>query len=324
MSVEETIEITHPGPILRAARDELRLSIEGVADQLHLRPSVVALIESENYADFSNDVFLKGYFRSYCRLVGLHEERMVELLDKQLAAIKTERRQTEKNAADDYARKKRVHALKLAGVASSIIVVCALVITSLIGTSDEAGLQKQSAIESEVSPEVSSDEAISAAVENETESSAVVASNDPELVVDERAVTEQKLSAAELVANKDQNTDVAGVSAPVESDSSAETTVDASQNEGSSSPAEERPEPGESAKITIEFSGECWFESYGYDGQRLKADLMKDGGSYSYEGPKPLRFVFGDGKVVSMRVDGAPYDLQNVIRNSGRAEVVLD
>ena len=80
-----------PGKILKAARDELKYSIEHVAHELHLRACVVQAMEDEDYDQFSSDVFLKGYFRSYCRLVHLHEERMVELLDKQLSSRQKDR-----------------------------------------------------------------------------------------------------------------------------------------------------------------------------------------------------------------------------------------
>ncbi|WP_197475760.1 RodZ family helix-turn-helix domain-containing protein, partial [Oleiphilus sp. HI0043] len=86
---KETADISSsPGLILRTAREELKFSIDHVAHDLHLRASVVQSMENEDYDDFSSDVFLKGYFRSYCRLVNLHEERMVELLEVQLRTRK--------------------------------------------------------------------------------------------------------------------------------------------------------------------------------------------------------------------------------------------
>ncbi|WP_197475684.1 RodZ family helix-turn-helix domain-containing protein, partial [Oleiphilus sp. HI0043] len=88
---KETADISSsPGLILRTAREELKFSIDHVAHDLHLRASVVQSMENEDYDDFSSDVFLKGYFRSYCRLVNLHEERMVELLEVQLRTRKNE------------------------------------------------------------------------------------------------------------------------------------------------------------------------------------------------------------------------------------------
>ncbi|GEM_PF-1318962 len=102
---EKKLDVSaHPGAILRAAREEVPLSIEQVASSLHLRSTVVLSMERDLYDDFDSDVFLKGYFRSYCRLVGLHEERMVGLLDQRLLKLK-EGRQKEKELAE----KARLH-----------------------------------------------------------------------------------------------------------------------------------------------------------------------------------------------------------------------
>ena len=69
--VSDSANNSFPGRILRAAREELNFTVEQVAEELHLRPSVVLSMEAEKYEDFSSVVFLKGYFRSYCRLVNL-------------------------------------------------------------------------------------------------------------------------------------------------------------------------------------------------------------------------------------------------------------
>ncbi len=66
---ESMSESLQAGLILATARNERQLSIEQVANELHLRPTVVRSMEEEKYSDFNSDVFLKGYFRSYCRLL---------------------------------------------------------------------------------------------------------------------------------------------------------------------------------------------------------------------------------------------------------------
>jgi len=110
-----------PGLILRAARDELKFSVDHVAHELHLRSSVVKAMEEEDYEQFNSDVFLKGYFRSYCRLVNLHEERMIELLDKQLCSRKQERE-------DAALQLKKLGQAKSRKKAFSIIAVVAFIV----------------------------------------------------------------------------------------------------------------------------------------------------------------------------------------------------
>ncbi|MFD2228836.1 RodZ domain-containing protein [Alkalimarinus sediminis] len=69
---------------LRRGREAKGYTVERIADELHLRPSIVIAMEEENYKLLPGDIFLKGYIRSYARLVGLSEDKVVQLLDLHL------------------------------------------------------------------------------------------------------------------------------------------------------------------------------------------------------------------------------------------------
>ncbi|KZX71623.1 hypothetical protein A3715_06225 [Oleiphilus sp. HI0009] len=304
---EEVQEITHPGPILRAARDELRLSIDEVASQLHLRPSVVAMIESENYHDFSSDVFLKGYFRSYCRLVGLHEERMVELLERQLTVIVEEKRQLDKQQADEKLKAKRIHLMKLTGVAGSIVVVCALLVWTLIGSENEHELEQRSD---------SSLESPGAVVEPPAAPEEVAEENDSvELVL-----VDEKQSAAETLGETSAVTDVAIQSS----------NLDAEDQSSESQPVDEvsalsnQDQPQVRGTISITFTGDCWFEIYDDQDNRISADLMRDGRKFDYEFSTALRVVLGDASVAQVFVNDVQYDISSYVSTTGRAEFTVE
>ena len=320
MSSDNTAEFTHPGPILRAARDELRLSIEHVAERLHLRPSVVALIESETYDDFSSDVFLKGYFRSYCRLVGLHEERMVELLERQLAAMQEETLLKQKADREAQAAEKRMHMFKLTLVVSGILLVCAAVIWLVVGSSglgfDSAETGRKTVANIELA---------------ENESTPLEATN-PSLNVDDQVAAEQVQgddSVDLALASSDDDDGGAADSDDREAidlqekPPAAELVGDeAAANPGV--PATQIEVTGAEVALSIVFTGECWFEAYDSQGQRISASLKQDGGRFDYEGPKPLRLVLGNGNVASVQVDGQAFDIGSFIRRSGRAELVIE
>ena len=59
------------GQQLRRAREKAGLSLAAVADQQHLRVSVIQAIESGDYSKIDTELFLKGYVRAYARQVGL-------------------------------------------------------------------------------------------------------------------------------------------------------------------------------------------------------------------------------------------------------------
>ena len=319
MSSESTAEFTHPGPILKAARDELRMSIELVAERLHLRPSVVAMIESENYHDFSSDVFLKGYFRSYCRLVGLHEERMVELLERQLAAIQDEERQRQKAEADARASEKRIHMFKLGLVVSFIVVVCASIIWFLVGPS---GSNQSASVSSEKDDRTEQVEPHNASTMLEADSSSPTMSLDsePDQIEDDFSADVEPVEGAQELGS-----DVSLTSIDLQEKASAAELVGSQDIEAVPSESSQATQSElESVEMTIRFSGECWFEAYDAQGERITSALKQEGSVFEYKGPKPVRLVLGDGNVATLTVDGQDFDIGSKIRRSGRAEVVID
>ena len=323
MSADEKKEFKHPGPILKAARDELRLSVNEVAEKLHLRSSVVSLIESETYDDFASDVFLKGYFRSYCRLVGLHEARMVELLENQLVEIQQAKEMAEKEELDAASRAKRMRFLKHVGIASAIVIVCAFTIWLLMGaqgfgSSEAADASEAEAISSAVrqtTNEILADAEISSAQDTAELGDVRIESPDEQAVSDEGPiiVAEEKPLAADLISGERNDSESSGLDSESAVMTDPETNV---LNEPSSG--------GSFKQVDVVFSEECWFEAYAANGQRITAALKRAGSSFSHNGQTPLRLVFGKGSLASLSVNGKAYDFSDRIRRSGRAEITIE
>lgn len=323
MSADEKKEFKHPGPILKAARDELRLSVNEVAEKLHLRPSVVSLIESETYDDFASDVFLKGYFRSYCRLVGLHEARMVELLENQLVEIQQAKEIAEKEELDAASRAKRMRFLKHVGIASAIVIVCAFTIWLLMGaqgfgSSDSADASEAEAISSAVrqtTNEILAGAEMSPAQDTVERDDVSLESSDEQAVSDEEPiiVAEEKPLAADLISGERNDSESPGLDSESTIMTAPETNV---LNEPSSG--------GVFKQVDVVFSEECWFEAYAATGQRITAALKRAGSRFSHNGQTPLRLVFGKGSAASLSVNGEAYDFSDRIRRSGRAEITIE
>ncbi len=82
---QETPKVSGLGLELKRGRAAKGFTVERIADELHLRPSIVTAMEEENYELLPADIFLKGYIRSYARLVGLSENEIVQLLEQHLS-----------------------------------------------------------------------------------------------------------------------------------------------------------------------------------------------------------------------------------------------
>ena len=71
------------GARLRNAREQLGLSQQAVAERLCLKVSTVRDIEEDKAPADLASTFLRGYIRSYARLVHIPEEELLPGLEKQ-------------------------------------------------------------------------------------------------------------------------------------------------------------------------------------------------------------------------------------------------
>jgi cytoskeleton protein RodZ len=70
-----------PGERLRAARIAAGLTLQGVADDLHLGVDVLEALERDDYSQTPGRVFVRGYLRKYARLVDLPADAVLATFD---------------------------------------------------------------------------------------------------------------------------------------------------------------------------------------------------------------------------------------------------
>ncbi|KTC86722.1 helix-turn-helix domain-containing protein [Legionella brunensis] len=66
-----------PGVQLARVREKRGYSQEYVAGKLHLRVRIIELLESDNYQQMPEPVFIKGYLRAYAKLLGISPEPLL-------------------------------------------------------------------------------------------------------------------------------------------------------------------------------------------------------------------------------------------------------
>lgn len=77
--LKRKIVINGPGAQLQTARIEQNISIEDIARQMNLSTKILQSIEEDDYSDIQSPVFVRGYLRTYARLMGLDEDGMIKL-----------------------------------------------------------------------------------------------------------------------------------------------------------------------------------------------------------------------------------------------------
>lgn len=70
------------GARLKRAREELRLTITDIARQLRLTEERIVALEGDNYENMPGLTFVKGYLRSYARLVNLPSDELILDFDR--------------------------------------------------------------------------------------------------------------------------------------------------------------------------------------------------------------------------------------------------
>lgn len=316
------------GAILRAAREEMSLSLEQVANELHLRPSVVKAIEDENYSEFSSDVFLKGYFRSYCRLVNLHETRMMELLDQQLLSRKKEAQDKEQLANKIVLAKKRKKLF-----ITFLVFIAGL---ALVGFAYQMATQNSSTEENaitvtDVSKKTNEEQVISDQNERVEIKNSDAGSDNQDVEID-KPIQSNEYESVQSNDDESLQDSVNGVIEEVNvvSDENLKEESFKQQLEETTEEAEaQSTQHSESDSISIEsvlsasFTGDCWFKVTDGTGKTVIAALKKEGSVSNFTGLAPFHIIIGDASKVSLEFENMPVNLSPYTARNGRAELTL-
>ncbi len=90
MSVDEPLElespaaVKRPSELLAEARQRLGLSQKEAADKLYLTTSFIKHIDAGEFSSLPQPAFIKGYLRTYARMVDLSGDEIVALYDAEL------------------------------------------------------------------------------------------------------------------------------------------------------------------------------------------------------------------------------------------------
>lgn len=80
--IEETSSTTGFGLRLKTARESYRLSEKEAALRLHLNPSIISILENEDFENGPPLIFIRGYFRSYARLLNFNDKEIQVALEQ--------------------------------------------------------------------------------------------------------------------------------------------------------------------------------------------------------------------------------------------------
>ncbi|MCR3908494.1 DUF4115 domain-containing protein [Aeromonas hydrophila] len=286
-----------PGQLLRNAREQLGWTREQVASRIHLRLTLIAAIESDTYDKHTSHTFIRGYLRTYAKLVGIPEETILAAYDK-LGLTPPDNIDMQ-----SFSRRSRQQAND-----SRLKVVTWLVILVLIALSVAWWWQS-------TARRSAGDEAL-AATEMGATSNTPSATVPPAVDVADPVVAPATSSAAATSA--DPVASAAATTLPVDASSAVATTAVVSSAATATQPAADAAasEPAKVPQLKMSFTADCWLDVKDAKGKTLFSGLKKANDELVLEGPEPLKFIIGAPMAVNIEYQGKSIDMSRY--NNGR------
>ncbi|MGR5946547.1 cytoskeleton protein RodZ [Enterobacter sp. C4G1] len=318
-------EALSTGVRLRNAREQLGLSQQAVAERLCLKVSTVRDIEEDKAPADLASTFLRGYIRSYAKLVHIPENELLPMIEKQ-APVRAAKVAPMQTFSLGKRRKKRD---------GWLMSFTWLVLFVVIGLTGAWWWQNHKAQQEEITTmaDQSSAELNNAGSDNaqnvplSTDNAAT--SNDPQTAATATDPAQAQAPAANPAAPAPapNNTVVAPSQANVDT---AATTPAASAPANSAA----QPLPTDQAGVAnaaanpnalvMNFSADCWLEVTDATGKKLFSGLQRKDGTLNLTGQAPYKLKIGAPSAVQIQYQGKPVDLSRFIRTNQVARLTVN
>ena len=332
-----------PGERLQAARIKKGLSLEDVANRMHLSSSILEALEENNFDEITAPIFVKGYLRAYARLVSLSEDEMIE----QYVDFYSEE-DPPINSTSNVAPELSPADSRIKWTSYFVILVLAVLLAAwwwnkqqnqdapvsldvqssrsdesaatdpVVDSGIEAGSETQVPAEttsevSEADPAIATEEAAVVGVDSSTEADPVVTDTAPvELVETEQVAMPE---AVEPAADEGTTSLESDASAVVEAEPAALQPVTGT-----------RKQPGQSAptgtdKLQIIIHADTWADVKDSNNYQLVYDLLRADSSLELSGQAPFTVFLGNGHGVEIMFNGEEVGFAARIRDDNTARL---
>lgn len=300
------------GVLLKKARENKGASVEDIAAQLHLRPTIIKEIEADNLLEIGAATYVRGYVKNYARAVQADPFEVQTCLDKQLLNDAQPSMQSFSRKTTHQARDGRLMALTYIIV---FILLALMVLWWFQKSSMETTVDYSQPTVEEVA--ASAEEAMYDESLLNGEASLAAQSND--IPLDERIVetigdnvadnnsTEQNIASNQDVASEDSVTEQPG-SEPQVAQASAQ--VSAAQLLASMVDSQDTDtSDAVTSALVLTLSGDCWIKVTDANGNTLIDGLKKSGRDINVTGAEPFAVILGAPQVVNIQLNGTQVSL---------------
>ena len=296
--------VLHPAPAegfgaaLKRAREAQ--GIGDMAARSRLSVQQVRALESERTAELPEPVYVRAFIRGVASVLGLEPDPLVADYTARYGAASVGVLPDHDPAKETVVRASgRRTGLKAAVVAIAAVLVCAAGWYAWSSMSD--GAETQPAAET---PVVDAPESVEAAPAPEQAAADQTAQ---EKTAAEQAAAE-KAAAEKAAAEKAAAEKAAAEKAAAEKAAAEKAAAEKARAQSQAAATGER-------RVTLSTSGACWVQILLPNGRSFFAKEMAEGGSETLNVPVGARVTVGNASVMTLTVDGRPYELTKSTRN---------
>ena len=330
-ATQENSALHSTGDRLRLAREQMGLSQQNVAERLCLKLSTVRDIEEDKSPADLASTFLRGYIRSYARLVHIPEEELLPMMAKQ-TPVRAAKIEPMQSFSLGKRRKKRD---------GWLMIFTWLVVFVVIGLTGAWWWQNHKASQDDLVPmtdqngssgdsgqsiplgETSGDSAAPAAPDE----SNTAASDDSATSTPATSAPAASTTTTPATTQTDSSNAVVSPSqAPQDTTSAAPATTNPATSTtpqmpvGAAAVSEPAADPN---AVVMNFTADCWLEVSDATGKKLFSGIQRSGGKLSLAGTPPYRLKIGAPSAVQVQYQNQPVDLSRFIRNNQVARLTL-
>ncbi|WKX25707.1 cytoskeleton protein RodZ [Tatumella ptyseos] len=311
------------GERLRQAREAKGLTQQNVADRLCLKLSTVRDIEDDKAPAELAATFLRGYIRSYARLVQVPEADVLPEAT-QHATI----RPAKITPMQNYSLNSRRSRKKRDGLLTTftwliIFVVVGLTVawwwqnhkaaqselTNSVSTQDNEGTGTSQSIP------LSTDPSSQQATQSESQPAATDAQPEP-TAQPESAPTATTAPSSDNSAMAPAANSTTAVQTPAATTPAPAVSTSLPAQPATTTSADAQQNPASPDALTLQFTGDCWLEISDANGKKLFSGLQHNGGTLNLTGKLPYHLKIGAPASVSVQFRGQPVDLSRFVHRN--------
>ncbi|MBE4855623.1 cytoskeleton protein RodZ [Enterobacter cloacae complex sp. P40RS] len=312
------------GVRLRNAREQLGLSQQAVAERLCLKVSTVRDIEEDKAPADLASTFLRGYIRSYAKLVHIPEDELLPMMEKQ-APVRAAKVAPMQSFSLGKRRKKRD------GWLMSFTWLVLFVVVGLTGAwwwqNHKAQQEEITTMADQSSAELNQTNGAQS-VPLSTEGAA--SSSEPQTAAT-NAPASEPAPAPEATANaapatqaQDQNAVVSPSQANVDTAPAATAAAENPAATLPTDPAGTAAPAVDPNALVMNFTADCWLEVTDATGKKLFSGLQRKDGTLNLTGQAPYKLKIGAPAAVQIQYQGKPVDLSRFIRTNQVARLTVN